>query len=391
MAQYAMLLGFRRAETLVLCYSGVSDAGQGRMRTITLKNVSKTFYDRSRKLTPVLAIKDFNLRVENGEAVVLLGPSGCGKTTLLRLIAGLDHPDSGEIYYNDVPLDAIPIEERGIGMVFQNYVLIPHWESRKTVGFFLRLRDREDEVPAHVETVSKITGVDIESLMGRFPRNLSGGEKQRVSIARAFARDLELLLFDEPFANLDAKFRGQARVELKRLIQEFNVTLIYVTHDQVEAMSVADRIVVMDAGRIIQAGAYERLHENPNSLFVAEFLGTPTINKFWGVVSDGEWDGSYMGRARLPQHRPNGCEVIVGIRPDHILIGEKATGIPATIDRVTPYYAEKFNLLEVWLRKRRWQIQVPLEQSFSPGETVYCRLDWSRALFFEATTGARIR
>lgn len=365
--------------------------GQEGMRTITLKNVSKTFYDKSRKLTPVLAIKDFNLRVEDGEAVVLLGPSGCGKTTLLRLIAGLDNPDSGEIYYNDVPLDEIPIEERGIGMVFQNYVLIPHWESRKTVGFFLRLRDREAEVPAHVETVAKITGVDIENLMGKFPRNLSGGEKQRVSIARAFARDLELLLFDEPFANLDAKFRGQARVELKRLIQEFNVTLVYVTHDQVEAMSVADRIVVMDAGRIIQAGAFEQLRANPDSLFVAEFLGTPTINKFWGVVSEGQWDGSYMGRAQLPQRRPNGSEVIVGIRPEHITICDKATGIPATIDRVIPYYAEKFNLLEVWLRKRRWQIQAPLEQSFSPGETIYCRLDWSQALFFEATTGARIR
>lgn len=375
----------------MLCYPEEATAGQEVMRTITLKNVSKTFYDKSRKLTPVLAIKDFNLRIENGEAVVLLGPSGCGKTTLLRLIAGLDHPDSGDIYYNDVPLDAIPIKERGIGMVFQNYVLIPHWESRKTVGFFLRLRDREDEVPAHVETVAKITGVDIERLMGRLPRNLSGGEKQRVSIARAFARDLELLLFDEPFANLDAKFRAGARVELKRLNQEFNVTLVYVTHDQVEAMSVADRIVVMDAGRIIQAGPYDRLHDDPDNLFVAEFLGTPTINRFWGVVSGGEWDGSYMGRARLPQQRPDGCEVIVGVRPQHVLICEKGTGIPATIDRVTPYYAEKFNLLEVWLRKRRWQIQVPLNQCFSPGETVYCRLDWSHALYFEATTGTRIR
>ena len=375
----------------MLCYPEEATAGQEVMRTITLKNVSKTFYDKSRKLTPVLAIKDFNLRIENGEAVVLLGPSGCGKTTLLRLIAGLDRPDSGDIYYNDVPLDAIPIKERGIGMVFQNYVLIPHWESRKTVGFFLRLRDRENEVPAHVETVAKITGVDIERLMGRLPRNLSGGEKQRVSIARAFARDLELLLFDEPFANLDAKFRAQARVELKRLNQEFHVTLVYVTHDQVEAMSVADRIVVMDAGRIIQAGPYDRLHDDPDNLFVAEFLGTPTINKFWGVVSDGEWDGSYMGRARLPQQRPDGCEVIVGVRPQHVLICEKGTGIPATIDRVTPHYAEKFNLLEVWLRKRRWQIQVPLEQCFAPGETVYCRLDWSHALYFEATTGTRIR
>ena len=183
-------------------------------------------------------------------------------------------------------------------------MLIPHWESRKTVGFFLRLRDRESEVPAHVETVAKITGVEIDSLLGRFPRHLSGGEKQRVSIARAFARDLELLLFDEPFANLDAKFRGQARIELKRLIQQFKVTLIYVTHDQVEAMSIADRIVVIRAGRVIQAGSYHALREDPDNLFVAEFLGTPTINAFWGRVSDGAWDGSYMGRAALPSHQP---------------------------------------------------------------------------------------
>ena len=361
------------------------------MRTVTLKNVSKTFYDKSRKLTPVLAIKDFNLRIEDGEAVVLLGPSGCGKTTLLRLIAGLDQPDRGDIFYNDVPLDAIAVGDRGIGMVFQNYVLIPHWESRKTVGFFLRLRDREAEVPAHVKTVAKITGVDIERLMGRFPRSLSGGEKQRVSIARAFARDLELLLFDEPFANLDAKFRGQARVELKRLIQEFNVTLVYVTHDQVEAMSIADRIVVLNAGRIMQAGAYQALHDDPDSLFVAEFLGTPTINAFWGRVQDGEWDGSYMGKAPLPSPRSNGAEVIVGIRPEHIYLCDEQAGIPAIVDRAIPFYAEKFLLLEVWLRKRRWRIQVALGEDHHPGDTVYCRLDWSRALFFDAGTGARIR
>ncbi len=361
------------------------------MRSVTLEGVSKTFYDKSRKLTPVLAIKDLNLHISNGEAVVLLGPSGCGKTTLLRLIAGLDDPDTGTIYYNDVPLEAIPIEHRGIGMVFQNYVLIPHWESRKTVGFFLRLRDREEEVPAHVLTVSKITGVNIESLMGRLPRNLSGGEKQRVSIARAFARDLELLLFDEPFANLDAKFRAQARVELKRLVQEFGVTLVYVTHDQVEAMSIADRIVVINAGSIIQHGTYAQLHDDPNSLFVAEFLGTPTINTFWGMVNDGEWDGSYMGRARLPKHLPNGTEILVGIRPQHVLLCDNADGIPAIIERVTPFYAEKFTLLEVWLRKRRWQIQVRLGQPFAPGETVYCRLDWPKALFFDAVSGDRIR
>jgi multiple sugar transport system ATP-binding protein len=360
------------------------------MTTITLKNVSKTFYDKNRKLTPVLAIKDFSLHVESGESVVLLGPSGCGKTTLLRLIAGLEDPDDGVVMYNGVPLDDILIENRGIGMVFQNYVLIPHWESRKTVGFFLRLRKREDEVPAHVEIVSRITGFDIERLMGKFPRHLSGGEKQRVSIARAFARDLSLLLFDEPFANLDAKFRGEARVELKRLINEFDVTLVYVTHDQVEAMSIAHRIIVLNSGRIVQMGSYWELHENPDNLFVAEFIGTPTINTFWGKVVDGDWDGSYMGRAKLPRPLPNDTEVIVAIRPEHMLMTDE-TGIPAVIDKVTPYLAEKFLLLEVWLRKRRWEIQVPLDQSFEIGQTIHCQIDWERVYFFDADSGARIR
>ena len=361
------------------------------MRTVTLKQINKTFYDKRRKLSPVLAISDLDLHIANGEAVVLLGPSGCGKTTLLRLIAGLDQPDSGTVYYNDIPLREIPVKERGIGMVFQNYVLIPHWESRKTVGFFLRLRDREHEVPEHVNSVAKITGVDIESLMGRFPRHLSGGEKQRVSIARAFARDLQLLLFDEPFANLDAKFRAQARVELKRLIQRFNVTLVYVTHDQVEAMSVADRIVVINAGRIVQSGTYHQLLADPNSLFVAQFLGMPPINTFWGRVSGGEWDGSYMGRAPLPSPRPNWSEVIVGIRPQHISLSEADESIPAIVERVTPHYAEKYTLLEVWLRKRRWKIQVPLNQSFAQGDTIRCKLDWHEAMFFDAASGERIR
>lgn len=360
------------------------------MTTITLKNVSKTFYDENNKLTPVLAIKDFNLHIDDGEALVLLGPSGCGKTTLLRLIAGLEQPDDGAVLHNGVPLTEIPIENRGIGMVFQNYVLIPHWESRKTVGFFLQLRRREHEVPAHVQTVSKITGYDIESLMGKFPKHLSGGEKQRVSIARAFARDLNLLLFDEPFANLDAKFRSQARVELKRLINKFDVTLTYVTHDQVEAMSIADRIVVLNAGRIIQMGTFEELHDDPDNLFVAEFIGVPTINTFWGKVIDGYWDGSYMGRGRLPRHLPNNKEVIVGIRPQDMCIMDK-TGIPCVIDKVTPFFAEHFQLLEVWLRKRRWQLQVPLDEPYEVGETVYCQIDWDKVYFFDEETGERIR
>jgi len=360
------------------------------MTTITLKNVSKTFYDENNRLTPVLAIKDFNLHIDDGEALVLLGPSGCGKTTLLRLIAGLETPDEGVVLHNGVSLDRIRVEDRGIGMVFQNYVLIPHWESRKTVGFFLQLRKREHEVPEHVQTVSKITGYDIESLMGKFPKHLSGGEKQRVSIARAFARDLNLLLFDEPFANLDAKFRTQARVELKRLINQFNVTLAYVTHDQVEAMSIADRIVLLNAGRIVQMGTYAELHDNPHNLFVAEFIGVPTINTFWGKVSDGYWDGSYMGRGKLPRPVPDNTEVMVAIRPRDMCITDN-TGIPAVIDKVTPFFAEHYQLLEVWLRKRRWQLQVPLDDPYEVGETVYCQINWNKAFFFDQETGERIR
>lgn len=360
------------------------------MTSITLKNISKTFEDRTSKLTPVLAIKDFNLHIKSGESVVLLGPSGCGKTTLLRLIAGLEHPDNGVVLHDDEPLNQIAIENRGIGMVFQNYVLIPHWESRKTVGFFLRLRKREEEVPAHVQTVSKITGFDIESLMGKLPRHLSGGEKQRVSIARAFARDLNLLLFDEPFANLDAKFRTQARIELKRLINRFDVTLVYVTHDQVEAMSVADRIIILNDGQIIQTGTYQELHDNPDNLFVAQFIGTPTINTFWGKVDNGYWDGSYMGHAELPKTLPNYTEVIAAIRPQHMQLTDES-GIPAVVDSAIPFFAEKYQLLEVWLRKRRWQIQVPLEESFEVGQTIHCQIDWTHAYFFKADSGERIR
>lgn len=358
-------------------------------RRITLKNISKTFGNREDKTAPVTAIKDISLTIEAGEAIAILGPSGCGKTTLLRLIAGLEEPDSGTVWYDDARLESIPVEHRGIGMVFQNYVLIPHWESRRTIGFFLKLRDREQEVPARVDEVSRITGVGIQDLMGKFPKHLSGGEKQRVAIARAFARDLELLLFDEPFANLDAKFRGTARVELKRLIQKFDATMVYVTHDQIEAISVAERIIVMNAGRIIQMGSYEHLHDEPDNLFVAEFIGTPTINSFWGKIVNGMWDGSYMGQFPLPSPVKEGTEVILAIRPEYMRFTEG--GIPSVIDTIIPFYAENYQILEVWLRKRRWQILAPLEDSFEVGQTIYCEIDLDHAYFFDAETGQRIR
>src|SRR5664279_755106 len=220
------------------------------MTTITLNHISKRFEQRAGDQTRVvMAIEDMSLKIADGEVVAILGPSGCGKSTLLRLIAGLMQPDKGEILYDNQPLDEVPLQERGVGMVFQEGALMPHWDAEKSVGFFLWLRQREYEVPARVARISEITGIGLEKLMDRKPSQLSGGEKQRVAIARALTRDPKVFLFDEPFSSLDAKLRSTARVELKRLLREFPVTAVYVTHDQNEAVSLAHRIAVMRSGK----------------------------------------------------------------------------------------------------------------------------------------------
>ncbi|MCS7071524.1 MAG: ABC transporter ATP-binding protein, partial [Anaerolinea sp.] len=201
------------------------------MTTITLQHVSKTFQQQSGSgSVAVAAIHDVSLKIPSGTTLALLGESGSGKSTLLRLIAGLIKPDSGAILFDNVPLDAIDLRSRGIGMVFQDGALMPHWEARQTVSFFLWLRKREYEVPARLERISQITGFGMNVLMGRLPRELSGGERQRVAIARALLRDPRVFLFDEPFSNIDAALRTQARLELRRLLNAFPVTSVYVTH-----------------------------------------------------------------------------------------------------------------------------------------------------------------
>lgn len=360
------------------------------MTTVTLEHVTKRFRRENEEghREEVLAVDDISLRVDHGQTVAFIGPSGCGKSTLLRLIAGLEKPDSGEILYDGVPLGEIPMQERGIGMVFQEGALMPHWRADRTISFFYRLRHREEEVPPRVARISQITGIGMEKLMGRRPRQLSGGEKQRVAVARALTRDLQLLLFDEPFSNLDASFRSQARTELRRLLHEFPVTSVYVTHDQDEAVTLADRVVVLRDGRIQQIGSYQHLYESPVNLFVARFFGRPLMNVFTGQVRDGHWYGENFGGYPLRSDLADGMPVTLGIRPDHMFL--KHGGTPCVVDTVFTFLSGRYKLANVWLADERWTLQLPLDSDVTVGETIYCDLDPEHAFFFDTKTERRI-
>jgi multiple sugar transport system ATP-binding protein len=356
------------------------------MSSITIEHVSKAYPHGEHG--SVAALRDVSLKVTSGEVLALLGPSGCGKTTLLRIIAGLVTPDQGRVLYDTTPLPDIPNRERNVGMVFQDYALAPHWKAERTVGFFLHLRQREQEISERVRTISKITGFGFEQLLPRKPATLSGGEKQRVAIARALTRDLRLLLLDEPFANLDAKLRTSARIELKRLLAAFPVTTVYVTHDQHEAVALADRIAVLREGQIVQLGTYRVLYDSPVNLFIATFIGTPPINLFEGRAQDGHWQGVNFSGLPIRRDLPDGIPVTLGVRPELIQISDG--GIPCRVERVTPYYAERFQQVDVEERGERWSLCVPLEQRIAAGDYCQCSFEPSSALFFDAGTGARI-
>jgi ABC-type sugar transport system ATPase subunit len=359
------------------------------MTTITLENVCKRFVRADADGEAVVrAVDNISLKIVPGQVLVILGPSGSGKTTLLRLIAGLTKPDSGQVLYDNVPLQQIPTKDRGIGMVFQEGALVPNWKSRRSVGFFLELRRREHELPERIERISEITGIGLEKLLDRRPGKLSGGEKQRVSIARALARDLKILLVDEPFANLDAKLRSSARVELKRLLGEFPVTTVYVTHDQVEAMALADRIAVMHAGKLEQAGTYRQLYDTPASLFMAGFIGILPINLFPGHIEGGRWYGRNFGGYPIRGDLPDGTPVTLGVRPEFVHLRDEGT--PGVVERATRFLPERTQLVELRMAGERWSLTTGLDQPVATGATVHCILDPGGLLYFDTKTGTRI-
>lgn len=359
------------------------------MTTIVLDHVSKTFSEmHGDRIEHLAAVDHVSLKLATGQVLAVLGPSGCGKSTLLRLVAGLTEPDSGRVLYDDTDLRQIPLEDRGIGMVFQDGALIPHWDVRQNIGFFLWLRKREEEVPERVRRISQITGIGLEKLLDRRPRQLSGGERQRVGIARALARDPRVFLFDEPFSNLDAKLRTQARIELKKLLHEFPVTSIYVTHDQVEALSLAQRIAVMRQGKLEQVGDYETLYRNPVNLFVATFMGTPTMNLFQGVVRHHHWEGTSFQGLPIRGDLEDGTPITMGARAEHILL--RSLGAPARVTSATPHFGERLQVVEVENERERWTLFAPLDERITIGDQVSCTLVQEECLFFDPSTGQRV-
>ncbi|AKG38622.1 MAG: ABC transporter ATP-binding protein [Infirmifilum sp.] len=290
--------------------------------------------DLVKRFGKVLAVDHVNFEARDGEFLVLLGPSGCGKTTTLRMIAGLETPDEGEIYIGEKLVNDLPPKDRDVAMVFQNYALYPHMKVYDNIAFPLRVRKvPKDEIDQRVREVAKL--LRIEDLLDRYPRQLSGGQQQRVALGRALVRKPQVFLMDEPLSNLDAKLRVYMRAELKRLQRELGITTIYVTHDQAEAMTMADRVAVMNEGKIMQLAEPAELYYKPANTFVAGFIGAPAMNFIEAslVKRDGEYVlDTGVFKVPLPkdfvqfiEEAGAPSEVILGIRPEHIEISREKT------------------------------------------------------------------
>ena len=285
---------------------------------VVLQNLTKVFPSRNKKSNEeVVAVSNFNFEIPDGKLIGLLGPSGCGKSTTLYMISGLQKPSSGKIFFGDDDVTELSTENRGIGLVFQNYALYPHMTVKQNILFPLQNlkgadRPSKEEMLERAYHAAKL--VQIDMLMDRKPSELSGGQQQRVAIARALVKMPRVLLLDEPLSNLDARLRLQTREEIRRIQKETGITTIFVTHDQEEAMSISDIIVVMKLGVVQQIGAPQEVYDSPQNLFVAKFLGTPPINVFNGTVKGGK---VYLGNdAVLEVKNVPDQEVMVGIRPE---------------------------------------------------------------------------
>ncbi|MGQ9594762.1 MAG: ABC transporter ATP-binding protein [Anaerolineae bacterium] len=345
----------------------------------------------------VVALDRCNLLVRSGETLCVIGPSGCGKSTLLRVIAGLLRPDSGRVYYDGEDVTTRPPHERGIGMVFQSYALYPHMTARDNVVFYLLVRRREEEIPERVRFVSQVMGIGFEALLGRMPRGLSEGQRQRVAIGRCIAREPRLFLFDEPLSNLDAELRVRTRTEIKRLLQRFRATAVYVTHDQGEAQSLGDRIAVMREGRVEQVGTYWELYHWPANRFVAGFVGMPPMNFREGrVAADGTLD---LGVWAMPLERfvrlrtrrlEVGRGIVLGVRPEHLALGTEGIG-PCTVEMVLPLLAEREQI--VHLRDSEgaeWVARVPAAREVRAVQQWWLSFDPADAHLFDALSGRRL-
>lgn len=353
------------------------------MAQVTVRNIVKRYGNAQ-------VIHGVNVEIGDGEFVILVGPSGCGKSTLLRMIAGLEGISGGEISIGSRVVNDVPPKDRDIAMVFQNYALYPHKNVGDNMGFSLKIKGRpKAEIDAKVKKAADI--LDLGKLLDRFPRQLSGGQRQRVAMGRAIVRDPEVFLFDEPLSNLDAQLRVAMRVEIKELHQRLGTTIVYVTHDQIEAMTMADKIVVMKDGKVEQVGAPLDLYDNPGNVFVAGFIGSPAMNFIKGKIDANDGRQVFVSDAgcvlpveggRAQDSQP----VIYGIRPEHIDIA--TDGLPATVSVLEPTGSET----QIFAKLGEDAIDAIVKERLTlrPGEEVRLRIDPRRVHIFDRQSGARL-
>jgi multiple sugar transport system ATP-binding protein len=344
-----------------------------------------SFHELRKDFGKTRVLHGVSLDISDGEFMVLVGPSGCGKSTLLRMLAGLEDISAGSIVIDGRVVNHVESKDRDIAMVFQSYALYPHMTVRDNMGFSLKLRkDSRERVAERVSVAARI--LNLEPYLERYPRELSGGQRQRVAMGRAIVRDPKVFLFDEPLSNLDAKLRVAMRSEIKALHQRLKTTTVYVTHDQVEAMSMADRIAVMNDGRIEQLGGPLELYDRPVNLFVAQFIGSPAMNVFEGTFSGAEVQA--LG-ARWPVDGAGAAEgqrVMYGIRPEHLQSG--GVGIPAEVRIVEPMGAQ--TELRVKVQDQSLTVTMHGRSRAGPGDRVLLAPQAAHAHLFDAATGKRL-
>ncbi|NOZ74793.1 MAG: sn-glycerol-3-phosphate ABC transporter ATP-binding protein UgpC [FCB group bacterium] len=351
------------------------------MASLQLRNIRKTY-------TPeVPVIDNFNLKIDDGEFIVLVGPSGCGKSTILRIISGLEDVSQGEIFIGGKQMNSVPPKDRNVAMVFQNYALYPHMTVFENMAFGLRLRkiDRQEIRRRVSETAQTLK---IEDLLFRKPKALSGGQRQRVALGRAIVRQPRVFLFDEPLSNLDAKLRVQMRAEIKRLHQQLKTTMIYVTHDQIEAMTMGDRIVILKDGFVQQIGTPTEVYREPTNVFVGSFIGSPAMNIFPGIWHDGQFSahGFTLDLSMRKVDFPENSEVLLGIRPGDIKIGKSE--ILAEILVIEPLGYE--TILHLQLGNESSTVIVKDIPDYKTGSMIGVKLAIDKCFLFARESGKRI-
>ncbi|HCP81235.1 MAG TPA: sn-glycerol-3-phosphate ABC transporter ATP-binding protein UgpC [Octadecabacter sp.] len=348
------------------------------MATVTLNDIKKRFGSTQ-------VIHGVSTEIEDGEFIVIVGPSGCGKSTLLRMVAGLESVSEGEIGIGGKRVNDLEPMDRDIAMVFQNYALYPHMSVRENMGYGLKIAKLSKvEIDKKVDAAAKL--LQLEDYLDRRPRDLSGGQRQRVAMGRAIVREPAVFLFDEPLSNLDAKLRVQMRLEIRDLQNRLGITALYVTHDQVEAMTMADRMIVMNGGRVEQIGTPLEVYERPQTLFAAQFIGSPSMN-----VLDGELtaDGLIVGDAKVPAPTKATGNVTVGIRPEHIAV-DPTGSLSITVQMGEPLGANTLLHGRITGTNDAFTLSLPGVHHAVAGEVVRFGVDPSNLHFFDPKSGARL-